>query len=348
MSRMIEHPFLRESLLAERLGSKIRCNVCERRCVLVCGGIGWCRTRINSDGTLLTLIYGSVSAIEANPIEKKPFYHFQPGTVALTVSSWSCNFGCPWCENWRFSKAPPPFHGTCMSPEDFVSAVQRTGSRGISVSGNEPTLSLEWSLDVFRLARQLGYYRTYVTNGYMTPEALDLLSEAGLDAMNVDVKADASGVRKYCRSVDMEKVWNVCRISRSRGVHLEITTLVVPGVNDIDAVLSGIAERIVADLGRDVPWHVAGYSPAYRFTTLPVPVRTLDRACELGSKAGLKCVYSHNAAGHVRQHTFCPDCGFALIVRSGFSVLSNTLRGGSCSVCGASIPGVWGDLNAWK
>jgi len=184
--------FLRGTLLQEATDGKVRCHVCERRCALIPGGLGWCRTRENRGGRLVTLTYGAVSSLSANPMEKKPFYHFHPGTFALTAGSWSCNFGCPWCQNWEISKVPPSGRGEYLSPERFVELTMRHGCQGTSISFNEPTLSLEWSLDVFRLARGRGLYNTYVTNGYMTPEALSLLIDAGLDAMNVDVKGDAA------------------------------------------------------------------------------------------------------------------------------------------------------------
>jgi pyruvate formate lyase activating enzyme len=213
--------------------------------------------------------------------------------------------------------------------------------QGTSISFNEPTLSLEWSLDVFRLARARGLYNTYVTNGYVTPEALALLIAAGLDAMNVDVKGDAQAVRRYGRGIDVEKVWRNCRQARARGVHLEITTLVIPGVNDQDQVLQGIAERIVAELGPDVPWHVSGYYPAYLFTAPSTPVRTLERAWQLGKKAGLAFVYVGNVLGHRLEHTYCPDCQMLLIERWGLNVSANRLDSGCCSRCERKIPGVW-------
>ena len=177
--------------LQERAGRRIRCLTCQRRCELIPGGLGWCQTRAHQDGTLMTLIYGALSSLSANPIEKKPFYHFHPGTRALTSGSWSCNFVCPWCQNYHISKTAPG-RGRSLSvlPDEFVTRATSLGCEGTSISFNEPTLSLEWSLDVFRLARERGLYNTYVTNGYMTPEALQLLVEAGLDAMNVDVKGD--------------------------------------------------------------------------------------------------------------------------------------------------------------
>jgi pyruvate formate lyase activating enzyme len=333
--------FVRESLLQERVDNKIRCNVCERRCLIVAGGRGWCRTRENRAGRLVTLIYGAASSMAANPIEKKPFYHFYPGSAAYTAGSWSCNFGCPWCQNYDISKTAPPAQGQYLSPQRFIDLTESTGCQGTSISFNEPTLSLEWSLDVFRLARSRGLYNTFVTNGYMTAEALSRLVEAGLDAMNIDVKGDATAVAKYCKGIEVEKVWAVCKLARLRGVHVEITTLVVPTVNDSDSTLRGIAEHIVAGLGADIPWHVTAYYPAYRFSVPPTPIRTLERAWQIGKDAGLEFVYVGNRPGHRYDNTYCPGCGTLLIRRLGFDVLQNSLRQGHCPKCDRSIAGVW-------
>jgi pyruvate formate lyase activating enzyme len=259
------------------------------------------------------------------------------------VGSWSCNFGCPWCQNWDISKTPPG-QGEYLAPERFVELTECKNCQGTSISFNEPTLSLEWSLDVFRLARKRDLYNTYVTNGYMTLEALALLIDAGLDAMNVDVKGDAAAVRKFCKGIDVEKVWAACRMARSRGVHIEITTLVVPDINDSYAALREIAQRIVTDLGADVPWHVTGYYPAYRFAAPPTPVRTLERAWQIGKDAGLEFVYTGNVPGHRLDNTCCPGCGTLLIQRMGFDVLMNAVRVGQCPRCGRHIAGVWGGV----
>ena len=274
---------MRPALLQREEGRRVVCLTCERRCRLVEGGTGWCRTRRNEGGVLYTLIYGAVSSVSANPIEKKPLYHFYPGTYALTAGSWGCNFGCPWCQNWEISKKPPPAAGPFTSPAAFVDEVLRLGCRGTSISFNEPTLSLEWSLEVFRLARSRGLYNTLVTNGYMTPEALRLLVEAGLDGMNVDLKGKAEAVRRHCKGIDVERVWNACRLAREAGVHLELTTLVIPGVNDDDSSLHEVAGRIVSELGADVPWHVTGYFPAYRFHAPPTSVA--DAGASAGDRA---------------------------------------------------------------
>ncbi len=320
------------------------CLTCERRCRLVEGGTGWCRTRRNLGGTLYTLTYGSLSSISANPIEKKPLYHFHPGTSALTAGSWGCNFGCPWCQNWEISKMPAPARGPYTSPEAFVEKACRLGCQGTSISFNEPTLSLEWSLEVFRLARPRALYNTIVTNGYMTPDALALLIEAGLDAMNVDVKGGPAAVRRYGRGIDVEKTWRNCRAAVESRVHLEVTTLVIPGVNDGVATLRETAERIVSLLGADIPWHVNGYFPAYRFQAPRTPVAVLEQAWAIGKSEGLRFVYLGNVPGHAHACTVCPGCGTLLVERLGISRVQSRLRGGQCPACGLAIPGVWGGV----
>lgn len=333
--------YVRPSLLQEKSDGKIRCNICERRCLIVPGGKGWCRTRENRNGELVTLIYGALSSIAANPIEKKPFYHFYPGTYALTCGSWSCNFGCPWCQNWHISKANPPETGEFIAPERFIELVGEHFCQGTSISFNEPTLSLEWSLEVFRLAHKRGLYNTYVTNGYMTIEALNLLIDSGLDAMNVDIKGNAKAVKQYCKGVDVEKVWEICKVAYSRNVHLELTTLVIPTVNDNPDTLKNIAERINHELGPEVPWHVTAYRPAYRFTAPPTPLSTLEMAWRIGKQVGLKYVYTGNIPDQQHNHTYCPSCSTLLIQRMGFDILQNRVHQGRCPQCGTAIEGVW-------
>lgn len=337
-----DSPFIRRSLLQEQADGKVRCKTCERRCEIVPGGRGWCRTRENRNSMLVTLVYGAVSSLAVNPVEKKPFYHFHPGTLTLTAGSWSCNFACPWCQNWNISKTNPPRRGDFLLPEQFVELVHQEQCDGTSISFNEPTLSLEWSLEVFRLARGQGFYNTYVTNGYMTPEALSILIDAGLDAMNVDVKGQASAVDKFCGGIDVERIWAVCASARSLGVHVEITTLVITGVNDDDNTLRDIAVRIIRDIGQDVPWHVTAYHPAFKFEAPATPISTLERAYQIGKESGLEYVYTGNVPGHPQDNTYCPQCGLLLIQRYGFEVVQNRLGTGHCPACGRAITGVWG------
>jgi len=333
-------PGLREGLLQERVDSKVRCLTCERRCLLPPGGTGWSRTRRNIDGVIYTLVYGLISSLSANPIEKKPLFHFFPKSFALTAGTWSCNFACPWCQNWEISKSLPKdqnYGYGYISPEEFIALAKRYRRRGTSISFNEPTLLLEWSLEVFRLARREGLYNTIVTNGYMTAEALELLIEAGLDGANVDIKGDGKAVREYCQA-DVEPLWRNCRILKERGVHLEVTTLVIPGVNDDDRVIRSIAARIREELGRETPWHLTAYYPACEFAAPPTPTATLERAYGLGKEAGLEFVYLGNVPGHRWENTYCPQCGSLLIERRGLSIAASRLSGRRCPDCGREIP----------
>ena len=191
---------------------------------------------------------------------------------------------------------------------------------------------------MFRLARERGLYNTYVTNGYMTVQALELLIEAGLDAMNVDVKGDAKAVKKHCKGIDIEKVWRNCRLAKDRGVHLEITTLVIRSVNHDEHILRGIARRIRRELGRETPWHVSGYYPAYRFQAPPTPLTALERGWQIGKEEGLEFVYLGNVLGHRLENTYCPDCGELLIQRYGLTVVDNRLIDSTCPQCGRAIP----------
>lgn len=337
-------PRIREASLYEKLeDGKVECCTCERRCRVNLGELGFCKTRKNMDGKLNTLVYGEVSSISANPIEKKPFFHFWPGSKALTVGTWSCNFDCPWCQNHDISKSPQRIgEGKYLSPEDFISLMKQYDCQGTSISFNEPTLSLEYSLQVFDLAKRQGYYNTYVTNGYMSTEALKLLIEHGLDAMNIDMKGDAEAVKEYCRA-DVEKVWKNARLAKRYDIWIELTTLVIPGVNDDEECLRSIAERIVTEFGEDTPWHVTRYYPAYKFVSTPyVPptaVGSLEKAYEIGKEEGLNYVYVGNLPGHPYENTRCPSCGRLLVGRYGFDVTEYRItQDKRCPDCQAEIP----------
>jgi pyruvate formate lyase activating enzyme len=333
-------PFIHEALLQERLSGKVRCDTCERHCTLTPNGKGWCRTRRNRGGSLFTTTYGALSSISTNPIEKKPLYHFHPGTFALTAGGWSCNFGCPWCQNWHITKKISS-RLEYTSPQEFISAAIQSGCAGTSISFNEPTLLLEWSLDVFRLARASRLYNTFVTNGYMTPQALNVLAEAGLDALNVDIKGSFTAVKTYCQGINVENVWSICELARRLGIHLEITTLVIPGVNDTLNVLHEIASRIADELGADVPWHVSAYQPAYLFKAPATPPDLLQYAHDIGIESGLQFVYVGNLPGNSFENTYCPGCGTLLVRRIQYIVEELRLRNGRCWRCGEQIPGVW-------
>ncbi|MBA7501418.1 hypothetical protein ES704_04184 [subsurface metagenome] len=334
---------VRESLLYQRLGNKVQCHTCERRCLIPEGELGFCSTRRNIGGRLYTLEYGDISSISANPIEKKPFFHFYPGTKALTIGSWSCNFTCPWCQNYDISKSPQNIgSGQYISPATFIELVNKYHCQGTSVSFNEPTLLFEYSLDIFDLARDKGYYNTYVTNGYMTAQALEALVAHGLNAMNIDIKGEADAVRRFC-AADVNIVWRNATRAKQCGVWVELTTLVIPGVNDAEEGLRRIARRIKRELGDDTPWHVTGYYPAYKFRNEsyvpPTPVSNLEKARDMAKAEGLKYVYVGNVPGHPYENTYCPSCNQSLIERYGFNIIKyNISPDKHCPYCGEKIP----------
>lgn len=338
---------IREALLYESLGDKVECRTCERHCLIPEGETGFCATRKNTGGRLYTLEYGEISSISANPIEKKPFFHFYPGTKALTIGGWSCNFTCPWCQNYTISKSPQNIgQGQYISPGTFIELAGRYHCRGTSVSFNEPTLLFEYSLDIFDLARDRGYYNTYVTNGYMTKEALGVLVAHGLDAMNIDIKGEAEAVKRYC-GADVDIVWRNATLAKGQGVWVELTTLVIPDVNDAEDGLSRMARRIKRELGDDTPWHLSGYYPAYKFRdelyVPPTPLSTLEKARDVAMAEGLKFVYMGNVLGHPFENTYCPSCQQCLIERYGFSITSYNIGPDKhCPYCGEEIPVVGG------
>jgi len=332
-------PTVREALLYAPYNGRVVCNLCERRCKIPEGSLGFCKARGNLGGRLYTLVYGDISSLSANPIEKKPFYHFYPGTTALTVGSWGCNFTCPWCQNWGISKVEAhPERANHISPERLVELTLMEGCRGVSVSFNEPTLLFEYSLDLFKLAKRAGLYTNYVSNGYMTSEALRMLREAGMDAPKIDVKGDSQSVRRYC-GAEVDKVWSRAEEAGRMGIHVEIVNLLIPGVNDSEASVREVASKVLERLSRDTPLHFTRYWPHYKFDAKPTPVQTIEQACRIAKEMGLNYVYAGNLPGHRYENTYCPGCGELIIERCGMRVLRNRLgpeKG--CSRCGLKIP----------
>lgn len=310
-----------------------RCLVCERYCLIKEGEKGHCKTRINENGIIYTLNYGNISSLSVNPIEKKPLFHFYPGTRALTIGFWSCNFDCPWCQNYDISKVIPRFD-EFIKPDEFVKIALVNSCEGISLSLNEPTIFLEWGIEAIRGAKKKNLYTTIVSNGYMTEKALELFIDAGLDAANIDIKGDKEAVQKYCGTV-IDKVWRNCELMKARNVHLEITTLIVPTINDNLTILSGIGKRILTELGDTTPWHITRYFPAYKFSGPPTPVKFLEDVYGMARERGLKFVYLGNILGHKYENTYCPNCGTVLIKRGGLTVIKMTINKNLvCPECG--------------
>lgn len=336
--QLLKLPTLRESLLYEK-GEKVRCGVCERRCVIAEGEKGFCKTRTNIEGKLYTLVYGDISALESRPIEIKPFFHFYPGSTALTFSTWSCNFRCPWCQNWHLSREKPaPERANYVSPERMVELAVKNRDEGLCVSFQEPALLFEYSLDVFKMAREKGLYNCYVSNGYLTLDAIRMLRIAGMDAIKIDMKGNEEVYRKYCSGIDVEKIWRTAKEAKKLGMHVEMVNLVITGVNDGDACLSEIIQRHIKEVGVDTPLHFTRYYPAYKFSNPQTKIETLERAYEMAKKAGVLYPYLGNVPGHRYENTYCPNCGGLLIKRSGFSVVEYRIKDKRCPLCGEEIP----------
>ncbi len=325
---------------------RVRCNVCEVRCVLKPSGRGFCRTRLNRNGQIYSLIYGTTSGVCADPIEKKPLYHFHPGSYVLSAGTLGCNFRCPGCQNWHISHDQPEEDAgnlQTFTPEDSIRAAVGNGCAGIAWTYNDPCIWFEHTYDTAVLAKKAGLYTVYVTNGYSTPEALDKIAPY-LNAFRVDLKAFS---RKSYRKISGLGKWETIpklaeRAKKTHGMHVEVVTNVTPTINDDPQELRAIAEWIRDGLGPGTPWHVTRFQPHLKFSHLPAtPMATLDQTWKMAKEAGLHYVFLGNVAGHRGQDTFCPKCGAILIRRHGFGVTNTGLVGGKCSSCGTAIEGVW-------
>jgi pyruvate formate lyase activating enzyme len=321
----------------------VRCIACAHRCLIRPGRAGICHVRENRDGSLVTLVFGRAVAANADPIEKKPLFHVYPGSMAYSIATRGCNFHCLHCQNWAISQAgrdglaSPSF---ALAPARVVAAAQAAGSRSIAYTYTEPTVFIEYVLETARLACEAGLANVLVTNGYQTPEALDLLGPV-VAAANVDLKSFDDRFYRRVVGARLAPILAAMVGMRERGIWVEVTTLLIPGLNDDPAGLGALARWIVAELGPETPWHVSRFFPTYRLTDLdPTPVATIERAVAIGREAGLCHVYSGNVSGG-DEDTRCAGCGETLIRRRGFTARpAAALVGGSCSRCGRALAGI--------
>ncbi|MCX5976536.1 MAG: AmmeMemoRadiSam system radical SAM enzyme [Coprothermobacterota bacterium] len=332
-----------EAILYQKLErGAVRCAVCPRRCRIEEGQRGFCKARENHGGILYALTYGMVSSLAVDPIEKKPLFHFHPGSRCLSLGSLGCNLRCLHCQNWSISQADPLHSGLLetLSPEDCLRAAQKEGVAGLAWTYNEPTIWLEYTLDCARLAKQAGLYTVSVTNGYITPEALAILAP-WLDAYRVDLKGWSQEFwRQIPQIPDPKPIFEAARLARRQyGLHLEAVTNMIPGWNDDETSLRGLARWIARELGDDTPWHLTRFFPSYRLQeTPPTPLSSLLRGERIGREEGLRYIYLGNLAGK-GENTLCPSCGTTLIERSGFSLLRCALgQDHRCPHCGLVIP----------
>jgi pyruvate formate lyase activating enzyme len=334
----------KEALLYEKLpDNRVRCHLCAHRCLIAEGGLGICQVRENENGTLYTLVYGRTISQHVDPIEKKPLYHFYPGSTAYSIATPGCNFRCAWCQNWEISQMPRLEHliaGYEASPEQLVEQAQQAGCQSIAYTYTEPTIFFEYAYDTACLAQAAGLANVFITNGYMTAEMLETIAPY-LDAANVDLKAFRDQTYRKYIGARLQPVLDSLKKLKQLGIWLEVTTLVIPGINDDSTELQDIATFIAQELGVDTPWHISRFFPDYKLTDVPVTaLGALYRARDIGLAAGLRYVYVGNVPEAEGQDTHCPGCGQTLIQRSSLTMLENHIQQGCCPACGYVIPGV--------
>ncbi len=316
----------------------VDCFLCSHRCHIAPGKRGLCGVRENGDGTLRTLVYDHIIAANVDPIEKKPLYHFLPGTRSFSVATFGCNFRCGFCQNWNISQERDGFHrGQKATPEGIVESAAHSGCASIAYTYTEPTIFFELAWDTAALAQERGIRNVFVTNGYQTPETIEKMA-GRIDAANVDLKSFSDDFyRKMCKA-RLQPVLDGIRLMHERAILVEVTTLVIPGENDGADELRRIAE-FIAGVSPDIPWHVSRFHPDFEVADRPAPPPSaIHRALEIGREAGLRYLYAGNLPGSDAENTFCPGCGALVIARVGYTTSVSGLRGTACSGCGAELP----------
>lgn len=335
---------MKEAMFYEKLDEKkVRCFLCAHHCLIKDEKRGICYVRKNIDGTLYTLVYGRVVSMNIDPIEKKPLFHFQPGSTSFSIAAVGCNFRCEHCQNFEISQYPKEHEGEILgqhvTPEVIVEAAERNGCKSISYTYTEPTIFFEFAYDCARLAHEKGIKNVFVSNGYTTPEATRVIAPY-LDGNNIDLKGNDDFYNKIC-GARLEPVKETIRLMKELGVWVEVTTLIIPDYNDSEEDMRDIA-GFIKSVDPFIPWHVTQFYPTFQLTDKPrTPVKTLRKARDIGFETGLKYVYEGNVPGEGRENTYCHNCKKLLIKRFGFSIIENRIRDGKCSECGADIKGVW-------
>ena len=334
----------KEAMLYNKLeDDKVECFLCAHHCRIADSKYGICGVRKNEKGRLYTQVYGEVIASHIDPIEKKPLYHFLPGTSTYSIATVGCNFKCGFCQNWQISQVSKrsgkgSLGGHELKPEEVVREAKKNKCKSISYTYTEPTIFFEYAYDTAKIAKEKGLYNTFVTNGYMTKDALGAIKPY-LDASNVDLKFfNNETYRKICKG-SLEPVLESIRYMKKLGMWVEVTTLIVPGLNDSDKELKSIAE-FIRDTGKDIPWHISRFHPDYKYTeTPPTSLETLKNAESIGKKAGLKYIYLGNVAEE--GNTYCSACGKLLIGRVGYTIAENDIKMSKCPECSVLVEGVW-------
>jgi pyruvate formate lyase activating enzyme len=323
-------------------GRYVRCGLCPHRCVLAEGERGTCRVRENRGGKLYTFVYGNPCAVNVDPIEKKPFYHFLPGTAAFSLATAGCNLRCQYCQNYTISQQPPEETPNYDAPpEAVVTATAQSGAPSIAYTYSEPIVFYEYMLDTARLARRAGLRNVVISAGYINPDPLRELCRA-VDAIKIDLKGYNDDFYRQVCSGTLEPVLEAIQVIHDMGVHLEIVNLVVPTLNDDLAELRALVEWVMEALGPDVPLHFSRFHPDYQLMNLPAtPIETLEAARQAALDIGLHYVYMGNVPGHEGNHTYCPHCGQMIVQRSAMATIAMNVVDGRCGYCQAPIAGVW-------
>jgi pyruvate formate lyase activating enzyme len=333
---------MKEALLYVRqAGGRVNCRLCAQVCLIGEGRRGLCGVRENRSGTLHSLVYGRVSALALDPVEKKPLYHFLPGSRTLSLATVGCNFKCAFCQNFSLSQAgPDDSTSQDISPEELVQRALASGASSISYTYSEPTIFLEYAYDIGKLARAKGLKNIFVTNGFMSEESYPFLLEF-LDAANVDLKSFSDTVYRKVMGGRLEPVLENIRRLHASGVFLEVTTLLVPGLNDSEEEVRGMA-KFLSSVSPFIPWHVSRFHPDYKMTDRePTSLASILRVVEIGKSSGLKFVYTGNITGQGSENTLCPDCGKLLVRRLGYTRPEVFMEQGRCPECGRIVPGLF-------
>ena len=318
----------------------LACGLCAHRCELRPDQTGRCGAIRNQGGALHSLAAGRPVVLHPDPIERKPLYHVLPGARLLSLGTLGCTMTCDFCQNWRIAQARPSDADAVTPPAQVVAAAIAQGCAGIAFTYNEPTIYLDYAAAIMALAKQAGLITAFKTNGYLTREAIELVAPL-LDAVNVDLKGFDDGFyRKVC-GARLQPVLDAIAHLHQRGVWVEVTTLLIPGVNDSDGELHALATWL-ASVSRDIPWHLWRFHPDYRMAEVaPTRLDDIVRATQIGRTAGLRYIYASNAPGDPGQHTRCPSCGAMLIERVGNQTTALRIESGRCPGCGWALPGIF-------
>jgi pyruvate formate lyase activating enzyme len=327
-------------LYAQENKKTVKCYLCARRCSIKDGSTGFCAVRKNQDGTLYTTNYGKVASFGVDPIGKKPLLHFNPGALVASIAAVGCNFRCQFCDNWSISQNREAQENP-LSPEEIVKIAKEANCQGISYTYTEPTIFMEYAYATAKLAHEAGLFNTFVTNGYMTPEAIKLIAPY-LDAVTVDFKAagDPNFYKNVSAISDVKPIFEALKEFKTAGIHIEITNLVIPKIGDSITQITNLTKWIVNYLGPNTPFHLLRFYPDYKMTNIPItPTENMEHTYLVSKSEGLRFIYLGNMAGHVTENTYCPTCSELVIRRDGFEItqwnLTNDMR---CQFCDNQLP----------